>query len=342
MTTFFYPEQAHTTLFQSPAWHQAWHHSWRPILEQDPQLNAISVAGAYQTWASLKGIIPVCSLVPFGCQGPRLGSMRSEYWHQVAAIDSRPPSIEGWLQRALPFVKHQLLLPDVQFNSASHEAIRRFAAAHKLTLLERNESFAYAVDCQTQSFTTYLAQLGSSSRLKLFNRRKRLAQVGRVRVVNRWPDITGFIEQINGFHQSRWGRPCFTPPNRIFIEQLLTQLVADGHRVDLSTLIVDEQVVSVLLDLTVNKRTYNLQGGFLESRFNGISLGTLHFGYQIEKAFLDPDVLAYDFMAGDGKNTNYKEKLATLKTQLVDLALVKSRWLAACYRLNAQKNRLLD
>ena len=164
MTTFFHPEQAPMTLFQSAAWHQAWHKSWRPILEQDPQLNAISVAGGYQTWAALKGVIPICSLVPFGCQGPRLGSMRSEYWHQVATIDNRPPSIEGWLQRALPFIKHQLLLPDVVVNSASHAAIRRFAAAHKLTLLQRNQSFAYAVDCQSQSFTTYLAHLGSNSR----------------------------------------------------------------------------------------------------------------------------------------------------------------------------------
>ena len=342
MTGYFPPGPDRMTLFQTRAWQQAWQNSWPPTLMQDPQFKLVPAAGAYQVRHPLKGLIPVSSLVAFGCHAPLVGSMRSEYWHHLAPIGNQPPSVEGWLQRALPFIKHELLLPDVVLNSEDFPAIERFAAAHKLTVLQRNESIAYAVDSHNQSFANYLSVLGANTRLKLFNRRKRLAEMGAIRLVNMWPDSTGFIEQINAFHQIRWGSPCFNGMNRSFVEQLLPLLVADGHTVDLSALMIDDEVVSVLLDLTVDKRTYNLQGGFLQDRFKGISLGTLHFGYQIEKAFKDPGILAYDFMGGEGKNTNYKVKLATMSTQLVDLALVKSRWLALFYRLNEHKNRLLN
>jgi len=341
MTKYLPPGPDRMTLFQTTAWQQAWQNSWPPRLIQVPQFKPIPAAGAYQIRHPLKGLIPVSSLVPFGCHAPLVGSMRSEYWHHVAPIGKQAPSVEGWLERALPFIKHQLLLPDVVLDSEAFQAIERFATAHKLTLLQRNESIAYAVDSQHQSFANYLSVLGANTRLKLFNRRKRLAELGEIRLVNMWPDSTAFIEQIDVFHQMRWGRPCFSSSNRNFVEQLMTQLVADGHKVDLSGLMVDEEIVSVLLDLTVDQRTYNLQGGFLEDRFKGISLGTLHFGYQIEKAFLDTGVQVYDFMAGTGKHSNYKVKLGTMSTKLVDLALVKSHWLAVIYRLNEQKNRLL-
>ncbi|WP_320826526.1 GNAT family N-acetyltransferase [Reinekea sp.] len=340
MTGYLPPGPDRMTLFQTTAWQQAWQNSWLPTL-QTPQFKLYPAAGAYQVRHVLKGLLRVSSLVPFGCHAPLVGSMRSEYWHHVAPIEKQTPSVEGWLQRALPYIKDQLLLRDVALDSAAFQAIARFATAHNLALLQRDESIAYAVDSEHQSFANYLSILGANTRLKLFNRRKRFAQLGAIRVVNMWPDTRAFIEQINVFHLARWGRPCFSGTNRNFVEQLMTQLVADGHRVDLSALMLDEEIVSVLLDLTVEQRTYNLQGGFLEDRFKGISLGTLHFGYQIEKACVDQGVQVYDFMAGAGKHSNYKVKLGTMSTKLVDLALVKSPWLAVFYRLNEQKNRLL-
>ncbi|WP_320821920.1 GNAT family N-acetyltransferase [Reinekea sp.] len=329
-------------MFQTRAWQQAWQSTWLPALMQDPQFKLIPAADAYQVRHPLKGLIPVSSLVACGCHAPLVGSIRSEYWQHVAPIGKQAPSVEGWLQRALPFIKHELLLPDVVLSSEHYATIQRFATVHKLTALLRNESIAYAVDSHNQAFANYLSALGANTRLKLFNRRQRLAKMGAIRLVNLWPDSTAFVEQINAFHQIRWGRPCFKGVNRSFVEQLMIQLVADGHKVDLSALMVDDEVVSVLLDLTVDHRTYNLQGGFLEDRFKGISLGTLHLGYQIEKAFDDQAVEVYDFMGGDGKNTNYKVKLATMSTKLVDLTLIKSRWLALFYRLNEHKNRLLN
>jgi hypothetical protein len=88
-----------------------------------------------------------------------------------------------------------------------------------------------------------------------------------------------------------------------------------------------------VLDINVNGRVYNLQSGYLENFAKGISLGTLHFGYQIEAAFKSEKVGFYDFMAGNGKNSNYKASLANKTAQFNTVILVRNPILKMLYKI---------
>jgi hypothetical protein len=71
---------------------------------------------------------------------------------------------------------------------------------------------------------------------------------------------------------------------------------------------VNGQVVSVLLDIVWQGVRYNFQSGYSENRYPKIALGALHMGFAIEQALGGNQ--AYDFMAGTGKNSNYKARIA--------------------------------
>src|SRR5690606_40849246 len=97
-----------------------------------------------------------------------------------------------------------------------------------------------------------------------------------------------------------------------------------------------------VFDISYQGRKYNLQTGYQENFHKSISLGTLHFGYQIEAAFRDPDVAFYDFMAGKGKNSDYKKSLANCSDEFArseeHTSELQSRENLVCRLLLEKKN----
>jgi hypothetical protein len=219
----------------------------------------------------------------------------------------------------------------VLHGTAEYEALHRLGSAMGFTCITKEKTTTYGVDVRENSFDQYLASLGSNTRLKLFNRRKNLSALGDVRIRNVWPDQEYFYQLLNTFHEKRWGKPCYRGRNLSFMRELLNNLVAQGQHVDLSVMTLNDEPVSVILDIAFNGRIYNLQTGYLENFANKISLGTLHFGYQLEAAFAAPEIDFYDFMAGSGKNADYKTHLANKTGEFHSLLLVKSPLLKMMY-----------
>lgn len=328
----FFQQPNYRTLFQTQAWQDAWQSTWGAELDANKQLSR-DAAGHYYRWCDhLKGVLPVNTIVPHGCSSSALRSVRSEYWRPAENVGQQ-------LNDLLSSNTHQVLLPDVVLNAPVYHEVLERVRPFKQHVIVRNRSIAYSVNTAQSSFADYLKTLGSNTRLKFYNRRKRLGEKGIITLTNLWPDVDKFLSLINEFHSKRWGKPCFKGLNQEFIKALLPALEAEGHQIVLSALMVDDRPVSLLLDIQVDARIYNLQSGYLEDFQKGVSLGTLHFGYRIEEAFNDSTVDAYDFMAGEGKNTNYKEKLANQNCELGDLLVVKPYWLLWLYRLNEFKNR---
>ncbi|WP_111641460.1 GNAT family N-acetyltransferase [Marinimicrobium alkaliphilum] len=319
----FFPLHHRAGLFYSPAWLDAWQAAWGDF-SGITRFDDASLP-FYHTRALKKGLVPIASLVPIGAGGPGVRSIRSEYLCLA-------PEASHYLDKALTYRWDQLLLPDVIIDSAEYHSAIAQAKAHGLLAIELQRELSYAVDLRSGTFDNYLQSLGKHSRLRLYNRRKRLAQEATITQEDMWPDQSGFLDLLNGFHQARWGKPCFDGRNLEQVSQLLKKLPEHGAKVELSVMSADGEPVSVVLDIISQGRCYNLQSGYREDAFKGVSLGTLHFGYRIERGF-QQGWDHYDFLAGTGKNANYKASLANTDTELATLALVRSLPLKLAYRL---------
>jgi hypothetical protein len=324
----FFPPHHRQGLFYSSAWQKAWHEAYgsHPAIKLHPE------AGLYTYPQKLKGLLPVRSATPTGATSPGTRSIRAEYL--VLAGAETVLEAQQFLEKLTAEKNwHQLCLPDIPEGSPEFEAIQTAARNLGLQVREQERNTAFAVDISIGGFENYLTGLGKNTRLKLFNRRKKLEEAGKVALENWWPDRrNAFYELLNQFHQKRWGKPCYHGRNQTFIEDLLTRLDQAGAHVDLSVITLDGEPVSTTLDIAAQGRCYNLQAGYAEDLVKNVSLGTLHLGYQIEKAF-QAKYDHYDFMAGEGKNTQYKASLANCHADLITLMLVRHPLLKLAYRL---------
>jgi Acetyltransferase (GNAT) domain len=340
----YFPCTHRPGLFRSQAWLDAWQIAWgdhsaitraagsaRPLAFSESPL---TLAAPYTYIHIIKKILPVKTGFPLGISTSAAPSIRSEYFvlpgAEAMAVDL---AARNFIQQIAKCRWQQFYIPDLLDASADYSALARAAAQQGWRWVVIDKNTSYGIVAKHGSFHSYLTALGANTRLKLFNRRKNLAALGAVEINNIWPDKKYFLALINAFHQQRWGKPCYQGRNENFIGLLLDGLARAGHHINLSLMTVAGEPVSVLLDVTINGRVYNLQSGYIENFAKNIALGTLHLGYQIEAAFTCADVDFYDFMAGKGKNANYKAALANTSAQFNSIMLVRNPMLKWLYRL---------
>lgn len=161
----------------------------------------------------------------------------------------------------------------------------------------------------TDNFNNYLASLGRMTRLKAFNRRSYIQKSYQdcefITIIPSAKTLAEFFQHLNSFHILRWGRPCFDRKAVEFHSELL--LGPLGNQAILSYLKIDGRMVSASYNLKEGGGIYNIQSGYLENFDKKVSLGTLHMGWLLEKAFQDEDVHYFDFLAGFGRTEDYKK-----------------------------------
>jgi hypothetical protein len=160
-------------------------------------------------------------------------------------------------------------------------------------------------------FLEYKKLLGKNTRLKLFNRRK-LLSLPEVEHCKNEKDLISFFHYLNRFHVSRWGRECYSIHSLDFHNKIANYYLRKNE-LSATLLKVDSKVVAVSYDICREKVRYNIQLGFEEFINNKISFGTLMLGYSVEEAFNNQLISQYDFLAGGGKNTFYKERFKGTK-----------------------------
>ena len=320
------------SVFQTKAWQSAWWDTWgnqkgfRLVREWDGQ-----VSGLYESRYRLKGLLPVRSLQFVGTSYRELRTPRTEY-NQFC-----PDNLSG--QPLLREMEHVLqsdpwteaVFNDLRTGSEELSALVTIAATHNWACRITAADNGYSVST-SGNFVDYIASLGANSRLRLYNRRKILEDLGNVREENLWPsDVDGFFQHLNRFHRARWKKNCVTPTSLEFHKKFLSLVGAEGGRPMLSVLYCDEVVVSVLYNVWYRGVIYNIQAGFDEGFHRKLSLGSLHLGYVIEQAFHAQDTHRLDLLAGQGKKEDYKSRFATDQYQFISIMLVKNILFRALY-----------
>jgi len=227
----------------------------------------------------------------------------------------------------------ELVIPYISRQSKSFSLIEN-KVFFKLCLVrdaEQHQSFYLPLH---SGFDDYLKSLSKSVRLKLYNRRSRLAQSGAVAFSNH---INNNIEEnfslLNRLHEQRWGKAVFTG-QRLKFNQMLAERLAERNALDFSVLTLNNRPVSIQYNYIVDGHVYNIQAGFEVLPDKKIALGYLHFGYEIESAYKQK-YSCYDFLAGEGKNTQYKAGLTESYIDCVDIQIVRKPLLKILYRLHA-------
>lgn len=315
------------SVFRSAAWVQAWIDTWG----KHPALQLIDLGGrsnpletVYITRQRLKKIIPVNTLALAGVGCGVVSTPRAEY-NDIDPLVSHAGNLDGFFKAIKPLSWQQLLLPDILQGCLTDGYIEQLVQYKSLNVCALKTEPAYAVDCV--GFNDYLQQLGSNTRLAYFNRRKNLAQQGDIHFQNY--DINEADQAfalLNDFHLQRWGKPCYSVASQSFMKNFGARLKDQGGHFILQSMHVNGEVVSILVDVIWKNTRYNFQSGYAENKYPKIALGAIHMGYGIEEAITNQQI--YDFMAGEGKHSDYKKRIATrvqtINTYSVERGFVKT------------------
>ena len=324
----FFPEDQYPGIFATHQWVDAWEQSWadcEKIVRIKKHINEENCRDGIYTHRHISRYgYSLTTAFSAGISTPASPSLRSEYFNL------QENNVQHFVDAALGYSWDQFYIPDLIQSSAEYSKLRDYAITKKLSVIVREQSKSYAVSLNGSCFDDYVKSLSGNARVKLFNKRKNLYSRGNILIANLWPDVDKFIDLLNQFHIERWGKPCYENRNRKQITYFLNEIVCAGGTPDLSVIYCNGKPISLVLDLEYKGRIYNIQSGYLEKFQNGISLGTLHFGFQLEKAF-SSGASFYDFMAGKGKNSDYKKALATHKEDLVTIMIVRGFFLKALY-----------
>jgi len=337
-------------LFMSWAWLFSWWEVWAPLLNLE-----LILLGIYDDADRLVGVAPLyrhSSVQAFhfplvrrlhfiGSAWRVRHSVRTEYMGFVAERGSEVDIAAAIFSALASKPWDELVALDVAPDSRATLATAA-ERLHDVKPLIRSQARGVAVLC-SGDFDEWLASLGRNTRLKAFNRRSVFEkELGGY--FKHWPDglagHSAFLETLNALHRKRWNKPCFDSLAVRFHLKFLSRL-SDNQEAQMTHLVINGETVSVLYDVRAGSRIYNLQAGFEEDLHKKLSLGTLHLGYAIEKAFLEKNAVEYDLLAGFGKNTFYKSHFNGREVEFSNIHYTRSPVLRTAYALQTVLPRRL-
>ena len=232
----------------------------------------------------------------------------------------------------------ELTLSNLLVNSDTYNFLENIIRKNNYYIRKPEFYFSYYVS-NINSYKDYLAKLGKNTRLKLHNRRKILENIeGTSYIPNNNRTIKENFELLNAFHLKRWGKPAFE--NEFLRYNLnISELFNQKNALKFSEIKSNGEPISLQYNFHINNKIYNIQSGYQENYHKKLALGYLHFGYEIEDIF-NKNIKYYDFLAGDGKNTNYKASLTTQKTELINIQIIRNKKLQIVYQLYDYINKI--
>ncbi|WP_323750792.1 GNAT family N-acetyltransferase [Marinobacter sp.] len=317
------------SLFQSNAWQKTWWEIWGST----PGFKLVMLGGRGRSGLYLdqyrwRSVVPIRCLQLVGTNYRRISTPRTEYNDLTSFHDGLDAKGElsglSW---------SEAVFRDLIDSTPHVNRLRQLCRERGWLFRTVHQDTAYHIATDI-TFDDYLSSLGPNTRLRLFNRRKVLDGCGHITLENFWPNkVEHFFHRLNELHRSRWGVPCFGSSSLDFHLRFLSRIVDEGGRPELSVLCCDNEDVSLLYNVVYEGRVYNIQAGYIEGFHRKLALGTLHLGYCIETACSATDVDSFDLLAGEGKNENYKRRLANREVPMVSVMVVRGRLLKLLYRL---------
>ena len=328
-------------LFMSWPWLYSWWNTWGHELGlellllcvSDTDDNLVGIAPLYRHRLQTRIGIPVVRLHFLGNARGISPTVRTEYTGLIACRGSEQAvalAVSSFLKKES---WDELVICDAVDVSLNYIRNGFQQAGAAVEDFSRNETQGIRINTAVD-FDHWLSLLGRNTRLKAYNRRSIFKKEldGNLSFVGSDPkEQIFFFEQLNKMHIRRWGKPCFDPRALVFHLDFLGRL-SDNQIAKLSILTCKDLVVAAQYDVQAADRRYNLQSGFEEHFDPRISLGTLHFGYAIESAFRDDHVAYYDLLAGQGKNTFFKERFKGVHVYFHTRHYARNNWLRLIYR----------
>ena len=211
---------------------------------------------------------------------------------------------------------------DIKKSHRLHLALEQWRKTNGFSWWRVASDPIYSIDL-TKGYESYKAGISASTRLKMFNRRNRLSKNGAVTLNRHVEDKRAFFNSLNQFHEPRWGKACFDQSAMLFHLRFISRLPSNAFQA--SELKLSDCAISVLYDVRIGYRIYNIQQGYDQNYSTGLSLGTLHMGYVLEAYFSEGLAKSYELLAGNGKKTNYKSSISEQAGELYTGTIVRSR-----------------
>lgn len=225
----------------------------------------------------------------------------------------------------------ELILSDLNKDSDTYKILIQDKSLRNCYYRCAEESDSYYCDL-VGSFDNFCKMLGKNTRLRLLNRRKLLSKMGNVEFKKiKGGDIIPMFELLNSLHLKRWGRPAFELASLDF-NIMVAGLMAQKGALQFTVLSLNGTPISIQYNYIIDHHEYNIQAGFNDNIHKKISVGFLHFGYAIEAAFND-GIKVYDFLVGEGKNTQYKAHLTDKTIKIVSMQIVRNKLVRNLYRV---------
>ena len=330
-------------LFLSWAWMYSWWQLWARSGIDELYLQAayyqgelVGIAPCYiEKTHYFAKLLPIKRLHFIGHRHSRGGGLRSEYLGPIVRSDLEA-SVSVLLAEAI-FCNprwDEAILSDLVREDVFHRLLKDQSRLNNYPIRVLGASICYSVNA-IDKFDKYKEKRGRNTRLKLFGRRKLLAEYGRVELVSGDSvDVGTVMDSIDEFHHIRFKSTTFTDRRRALVRRLVSNGSGSDIQCTSSLLQLDGETLSAMLNLSVAGKVYNIQLGYVENFDKKISLGTLHLGYAIEEAFNNPGIHSFDFLAGEGKNSDYKKRLAELESTLESIMVIRNPVLKIAYRFN--------
>lgn len=327
-------------LFMSWEWLHSWWNSFSSSGEMSLYIVAaynsnnklVGLAPLYLTSVVLKNIFPIKRMEFLGNCWRGDMTMRTELLDFIVD-NSVSKQVIASLFEYINNVKQwdEFVLSDLDINSETYAALVPDRAINRSYYRVAEEFDSFYLPLVT-SFDEFSKLLGKNTRLKLLNRRKVLEGLGEVKYKeNRSSDVDSSFRLLNELHIQRWGSPVFEN-ERLQFNTSVAKLMADKGQVLFSTLYLDDKPISIQYNYIIDGHEYNIQAGFIENFHSKLSLGYMHFGYAIEASY-NKKLRIYDFLAGEGKNTQYKARLTQESVNIVSLQIIRSQPIKFIYYL---------
>lgn len=327
-------------LFLSWDWQATWWEVFAPTLKSELFLLAayddtnalVGIAPLHLVNTNLGGTLKVKRLQFIGSCWRGMQTVRTDYLDFIARTDVHTEVIQAFVAylNADP-IWDEFVLPNMDRASGTYSLITNAAAYPETYLREADACESYNVDT-TGEFLDYLAGLGAKTRAKIYNRRNYLERLGKVELTCANADtLDRYFATLNSLHGARWNKNIFAGKRLEFHRKLARKMVKNGG-VKFSMLSLSGKPLSVLYNLRADQREYGIQTGFDDRFHKNISLGLIHMGYLVEEAFRDR-LKVFDFVAGVGKQAQFKKHITQHRRQLVTLQFVRARWLKLLYAI---------
>lgn len=223
-----------------------------------------------------------------------------------------------------------LVVAHTDVDGPTCRAVREVASESGLYSRVTDVSTAYLLD-MTDGFEAFLGRLSGKTRRRLYNERRKIAAFGTVAWELATTDTLGeFLESLDRLHVARWGWPASAGRRGRMYRAIAESQLARGE-LALSRLRVGSRVVAASLDFRAGGIQYGIQKA-VDTEFSPkVSPGYLQEGYNLESAW-QQGIRRFDFLAGDGKSTDYKSKFGASSSQLGCVQVIRSPLLSAIHR----------